>query len=296
MPARIMNLRRRSLLQAASLSALPVAAFASGAREIRVVLGEEGERQREALEGLRRRLSKFTVQPPGSQAKPLAQVAFGAAAFEAAISTSPDVPTLCLFASRQGYEQAVLRIGASSKPASAIYAEPSPTQQMRLIAALYKRPIAVGAFVSAQSRHVAPLWAEAAREHHLAFKAVEIESGASLARSMNRLAPVDVLLVFPDASLYTPTSLRELLESTYRRRQPVIGFSQSLVRAGTLASAYTDVEDTIAQLDAMLEQIAAGRASAPQYPRYWRVAVNNSVARSLDVVIDEAVQSLGDRP
>ena len=46
----------------------------------------------------------------------------------------------------------------------------------------------------------------------------------------------------------------------------------------------------------MLESAAAGRLLDAQYPRYWRVAVNESVARSLNVIVDDTVRKLGNRP
>ena len=117
-----------------------------------------------------------------------------------------------------------------------------------------------------------------------------------MSRNLVRLAAADALLIYPDSDIFDPASLRELLESTYRRRQPVFGFSEALVDAGTLASAFANADDLAANLVELLAAVSEGRLPAPQYPRYWRVAINNSVARSLDIVIDSTARSLGDRP
>lgn len=167
---------------------------------------------------------------------------------------------------------------------------------MRLIAALYKRPVVVGVLVSDQSVHMEAPLREAASAQGLRLGAARVAPDVGLTRSLNRLGPVDVLLIFPDSDLYTQSSLRELLESTYRRRLPVVGFSAPLVAAGTLASAYTDLNDTLVQLDGVLDELAARRLPSPRYPTYWRAAFNESVARSLDIVIDDAARSLGARP
>jgi ABC-type uncharacterized transport system substrate-binding protein len=167
---------------------------------------------------------------------------------------------------------------------------------MRLIAALYKRTVTVGALISEQSTFMLPLLQRAATDHRLELAVTVADPDVSLSRNLLRLASATVLLIFPDTSLYTPASLRELLESTYRRRQPVVGFSEELVAAGTLASAYSDADDVAAQLQPLLTAIADGRIPEPQYPRYWRVAINDSVARSLDIVIDEPARRLGERP
>jgi hypothetical protein len=76
----------------------------------------------------------------------------------------------------------------------------------------------------------------------------------------------------------------------------VIGFSAELVAAGTLASAYTDIDDTVAHLGAVVDSVVSGRVPEPLYPRYWRVAINDNVARSLNVIVDDGVRRLGERP
>jgi len=227
-------------------------------------------------------------------ARPTTYVALGAAAFRSALDARLDAPVVCLLASRQAYERETSAV--SSSQATAIYGEPSPEHQMRLIAALYKRPVVVGVFVSDQTAYMEASLHEAASGQGLRVAVARVTPGAGLTRSLNRLGQVDVLLIFPDSELYTQSSLRELLESTYRRRLPVVGFSAALVAAGTLASAYTDFNDTLVQLDGVLDELAVRRLPSPRYPAYWRVAFNESVARSLDIVIDDTARSLGGRP
>lgn len=76
----------------------------------------------------------------------------------------------------------------------------------------------------------------------------------------------------------------------------MIGFSTSMVAAGALAAAYSNVDDTIAHLGEVVDLFQSGRMPEPQYPKYWRVAINESVARSLNVVISDAARGMGDRP
>jgi hypothetical protein len=63
-----------------------------------------------------------------------------------------------------------------------------------------------------------------------------------------------------------------------------------MVSAGTLGAAYATVDDVAAQLAGMVEALMAGQVVDPQYPLYWRVAINDSVARSLDVTVDSSVR------
>ena len=91
----------------------------------------------------------------------------------------------------------------------------------------------------------------------------------------------------PDRAILTPENVQAFLEATYRRGQAVVGFSSALVRAGTLASVYSTVDEVVAQASMLVEQLANGQQPGAQYPIYWRVAVNESVARSMNIPIDD---------
>jgi ABC-type uncharacterized transport system substrate-binding protein len=291
--------RRRSLVTIAALAPLLRPQGARAARyDLRAVAGPDPQRYSEALDALRQRFGDIPLDD-GRRAlrtpRPTAYVALGPAGLQAALDARIEAPVVSLFSSRQSFERTVAS-AASTRAVSAIYAEPDPNHQMRLIAALYRRSVAVGTLLSDATAHQEPMLREAASAHGLRLEVARVRAGAGLTRSLNLLDSATVLLIQPDSELYTQASLRELLESTYRRRLPVIGFSSALVAAGTLASAYCEPGDIAAQLDGLLEQIAARRLPPPRYPAYWRVAVNDSVARSLDIVVDASVRSLGDRP
>lgn len=298
-PGRRLVLRLAGLL--ACRAALP--ARAGQTDLVHAILGPDSDRQRAIERALRSRFPRLQTSSAGDLPpiglRPAAYVAVGPVAMLSALSSASaarlNAPLICTFASRQSFMRAVSSASVEVR-ATAIYAEPSPVQQMRLIASIYKRTVTVGALVSEQSALVAPLLRQAAAEHRLELDLASVDPDVSLSRNLLRLASATVLLIFPDSAIYTPASLRELLEATYRRRQPVVGFSESLVQAGTLASAYSGVDDTVAQLQSVVGAVAQGRLPAPQYPRYWRVAVNDSVARSMNVVVDDEVRQMGDRP
>lgn len=298
--SRRVSCRRRALVAIAALT--PWLARSQGTRaaryDLRALAGPDAQRYSEALDALRQRFGDIPIDD-GRRApltpRPAAYLAVGAAGLQTALEARLEAPVVSLFSSRQSYERTVAS-AAYTRGVSAIYAEPDPSHQMRLIAALYKRPVAVGTLLSDATAHHEPMLREAASAHGLRLEVARVRAGAGLTRSLNLLDSATVLLIQPDSELYTQASLRELLESSYRRRLPVVGFSSALVAAGTLASAYSDVGDIAAQLDLLLEQIAARRLPPPRYPAYWRVAVNDSVARSLDIVVDASVRSMGDRP
>ncbi|MCW5662897.1 MAG: hypothetical protein KIT35_03610 [Piscinibacter sp.] len=268
---------------------------------MRVLLAAETAQHTALVQALRGRwnavsaISEVLAAARG-RPSPLAYVAVGPRALQQALGSALDAPLIAVLVSRQAYGQLVDRSARLLHGVTAVFAESSPVQQMRTIAAVMRRPLTVGALASSQSRYMEAALKAAAQSAGLSATVQAHDPAIGLSRNLLRLAAADAVLIYPDSEIFTPDSLRELLESTYRRRQPVFGFSEALVNAGTLASAFSSPDDLAAQLVEMLGMVTEGRLPAPQYPRYWRVAINDSVARSLDIVIDGSARNLGDRP
>ena len=172
--------------------------------------------------------------------------------------------------------------------------------QMQLMAALFERRISVGVILSDTSEHLERPLRAAASEQGFSLLIERANQTDGMVRALPRLAIAQAIVAVSDAQLYTPDSLRILLETTYRRGQPVIGFSPATVQAGTLATAHSDVSDLGADVQDWFER---HRDSATlllpgeqRHARYWRVRVNESVARSLGITAVDRVQRLGVRP
>lgn len=294
--------RRRDLLRLAAGGALvAVAARAQPRGELRIVLAAETAQHAALVQALRTRWPAVTtfrdpIADATGRSKPLAYAAVGPLALQQALRTPLDAPLIAILVSRQAYAQLVDQGARQPRGVTAIFAESSPVQQMRTIAAVMRRPVIVGALSSLRSHYLEPLLNTAAQGAGLSALVQAYDPAIGVSRNLLRLAAADAVLIFPDSDIFSPGSLRELLESTYRRRQPVFGFSEALVNAGTLASAYSSADDLAAHLIELLGSVTENRLPAPDYPRYWRVAINDSVARSLDIVIDSFARSLGDRP
>ncbi len=293
---------RRDLLRLAACGSLfPVAARAQLRGDLRVFVAAETAQHAALVHALRVRWPSVTTYsdtstaPRGSTA-PLAYAAIGPRALAQALRFALDAPLIAALVSRQAYTQIVETDVRPTRGVTAVYAEAAPAHQMRTVAAVMRRSVTVGAFISERTRHMESPLTNAAEAAGLTAAVQTYDPAIGMSRNLLRLAAADALLIYPDSDIFTPDSLRELLESTYRRRQPVFGFSEALVNAGTLASAFSAPDDLAAHIAELLGAVAAGRLPQPQYPRYWRVAINDSVARSLDIVIDGSVRSLGDRP
>lgn len=293
---------RRGLLRLAAGGAFAaIAAHAQVRGELRILLAAETAQHASLVQALRARWPSIaTYGDLGTVAKgraaPLAYVALGPIALQRALQPSLDAPLIAALVSRQAYGLLVEQVARPARGVTGVFAEASPIQQMRTIAAAMRRRVTVGALTSDQSRDLGPALKFAADGTGLMVDVQSYEPSIGMSRNLLRLAGADAILIFPDSTIFTPASLRELLESTYRRRQPVFGFSEALVDAGTLASAFASADDLAAHLVEMLPAVSERRLPAPQHPRYWRVAINDSVARSLDIEIDARTRNLGDRP
>lgn len=225
-------------------------------------------------------------------------LAIGPAALSAALDSTIHGPIVCLFTSSQTYNRIIAGAGEieKSKRLTAIYAEASPEDQLQLASTIFQRRIEIGVMLTEVTAHLEPLLKRAARRFNIDLLVRPVPPNANPVRELNHLASANAILALPDSNIFNSQHLRGLLESTYRRSQPVIGFSTSLVDAGTLATAYSTVEDVLAHMDDLSGAMEQGRLPEPQYPAYWQVHINNQVARSLNIVVAGSVRALGNRP
>jgi hypothetical protein len=228
-----------------------------------------------------------------AQRRRMLYVTIGPAALREVASKRCDCVVISAFTSSQVYRSIMARAAqGAAHPAlsTAVYAEPAPTDQLRLAALLYRRPVRVAAILGADTNFLRPaLEAEKV--------AVLDAGGEDINRLLNQIAQTDVLLALPDSTVYSTESIRNILLSTYRHKQGVIGFSADMVKAGALATTYSEIEDIDTQVAEIASAyVAGGELAPPQFPRYFRTIVNEGVARSLDLSVGEDVRGFSRRP
>ena len=223
-----------------------------------------------------------------AQRRRMLYVAIGPAALREVASKRCDCVVISAFTSSQVYRAIMAKAaqgGAQPVASTAVYAEPSPADQLRLAALLYRRPVRAAAILGADTSFMRPAL-EAERV------TVLDAGGEDINRLLNQIAQTDVLLALPDSTVYSTESIRNVLLSTYRHKQGVIGFSADMVKAGALATTYSEVEDINAQVAEIVgSYVSGGELPAPQFPRYFRTIVNEGVARSLDVEVPDNVRN-----
>ncbi len=102
----------------------------------------------------------------------------------------------------------------------------------------------------------------------------------------------NILLALPDPVIFNRTTIFNILLSSYHNQIPVIGFSAAYVQAGALIAAYSTPADMARHLaEYTRDYLTADTEELPDptYPKYFSIAVNRSVARSLGISLpDEA--------
>lgn len=264
---------------------------------VQIVTAERSETTRMIVDDLLRRFPSAEVISDVARRLPktskTVHIAIGPAALRVLLSQGADGVIVSAYTSSQAY-RAILDSLPESRSAAvtAIYAEPSPALQLRLIALLYKRPVRVAAILSDKTAYLEPILRSAAALTDTDLSVEYYSAGESLNRTLSRLAEIPVILATPDSLVYNTENIRNILVTTYRRNQSVIGFSASLVKAGALASAYSEIADIGAQIAELVRDFeASGKLPEPQFPKYFSVAVNEDVARSLNIVADEPVRT-----
>lgn len=258
-----------------------------GAAWFEIITGDDTDVTRRISADLSRRLAPLFESAVPNQRKKLC-IAIGPLALRDAVARSAGCVQLSAYTSSPVWRSVAGHLPPSQ--ASAVYAEPSPADQLQLVSLLYRRPARVAAIVGPDTAFLRPSLSARAELY-------EFARGDDINRVLNRMAQAEVLLATPDSAVYTPENFRNILLSSYRHNQGVIGFSADMVKAGALASTYSDIEDINAQVaEVAAAYVASGVLAAPQFPRYFRTIINEAVARSLNIEPDNAARSFARRP
>lgn len=274
--------------------ALSVPVPATGAR-FQIITGDDSSLARRISDDLHKRLAPLFASPRSEWAAPrrTVLVTIGPVALREAAALKCDCVVIAAYTSSQVWRLVTAELPAARRASmTAIYAEQSPVDQVKLISLLYRRPVRVAAIVSHDTSYLKPIMHAAG--------GIEIEDyaeGDDINYALNRVGQAQVLLAMPDRTVYSTENFRNILLSTYRHNQGVIGFSADMVRAGALATTYSDPEHINAHIAELAnEYLITGELAAPQFPRYFRTAVNEGVARSLQVAISDQARKFGREP
>ena len=258
-----------------------------------IVTGDDSEVTRRIAEDLYKRLVPTfgAFRTELAQRRRMLYVAIGPTALRDALARRCDCVVISAFTSSQVWRSLSAKAPNSrSALITAVYAEPAPADQLRLAALLYGRPVRVGAILGRDTAFL-----RGALENEVEVQ--PFAAGDDINHTLNGMTRAEVLLALPDGDVYNPENVRNILLSTYRRKQGVIGFSADMVKVGALATTYSEIEDINTQVAEIAAAfVATGELAPPQFPRYFRTVVNEGVARSLEVRVTDAARRFARHP
>lgn len=189
-------------------------------------------------------------------------------------------PTLVLRISRL---QAHLRLGnRQPQRLSLLWSDPSLSRQLRLTQALLPQATRVGVLYGKNSEFLLKELRPAAHRLGLQINAQRWDNTSDSRPLQALLKASDVLLGLDDPSLYNPKTAKNLLLSSYGQQLALIGPTAGFVKAGSLASTYSDQDDWLAVLDHLLD-LPPARWPRSLYPSRFKVTSNPQVTRSLGI-------------
>ncbi|MFZ4968585.1 ABC transporter substrate-binding protein [Pseudomonas sp. Mn2068] len=170
---------------------------------------------------------------------------------------------------------------------SLLWSDPPPSRQLHLINAVLPQARRVGVLYDDDSEFLLAELRQAAQPLGLEIVPQRWDDTADSRPLQNLLRGSDVLLGIDDATLYNPKTAKNLLLSSYSRQLALIGPNAGFVKAGSLASSYSDQNDWLAILDKLLDQ-SPNSWPRTLYPPRFKILSNPQVARSLSLEpIDE---------
>lgn len=167
---------------------------------------------------------------------------------------------------------------------SLLWSDPPLERQLRLVRLLLPQAKRVGVLLGSQSVFLLNELNETAKTLGLEIIARTWDPNDDSRSMLELLKNSDVLLGIDDPDLYNSKTAKNLLLSAYSRQRALLGPTASFVRAGSLASTYSDQNDWLTVLDRLLD-VAPQRWPRSAYPDRFKVLTNNQVARALSIEV-----------
>lgn len=272
---------------------LAVASPASAA-QLAVVLSDDSAPYQEVYEAIRNVTDGVVTTArlyPGSATENALNtrliVAVGVRAVELVARLGGNTPLLAVLVPKAWYLKTgrPLLTGNARRAVSAVYLDQPYPRQASLIHWAFPEVKRVGVLVSADQARVHEEIGAALRSRGLTLVSEVLAPQQKLIEPLERLfTQADLMLGVPDADVFNRTTVQSVLLTSYRYHDPVVGYSRSLTRAGALVSLYSTPAQIGRQTgELVMKQFEAGYSQlpSPAYPRYFSVAVNRQVARSL---------------
>jgi putative tryptophan/tyrosine transport system substrate-binding protein len=217
-------------------------------------------------------------------------IALGEKALKAASKLKHSTPVLGMFTPMYTFNRLLLTSRRAFGNFSAVVLDQPYWRRVTLIKTVLPNVKTLGVLLGPTSSQDSELLKEVGEKSTINILQEKINKEAELIPKLKKiLDSTDALMVLPDPLVYSRETAEPILLTSYRYQKPVFGYSQSYVRSGALAAVYSSTKQLAQQAAeiAVNSQQAPSLLPPPQTPKYFLVAINYQVARSLNIQLDD---------
>jgi len=272
---------------------LPWTTGAFAATEVALVLSDSTAIYQEVAQALSMGLEtdkrgwRVRIQPMAERKGPGGEdlvIPLGLKALQGVLAEPASTPVWSLLVPRLTFEKIA---AAHQRPLSALYLDQPLSRHIQMLKAALPASKRLGVLLGPSSSALAEPLRMAASAARLEVVSEQIQRTEDLIPALDKFqGQADVLLLLPDPVVLNHGTLRTLLLHTYRLRLPVAAYSIQLIEAGALLALYASPSQIGAEAGSRLRKAQNGgalRLPPPDYPDSYDVAVNRSVAVSMDI-------------
>jgi putative ABC transport system substrate-binding protein len=182
---------------------------------------------------------------------------------------------------------------SNNSPDHAVIFLDQPLERKLRLAQLVKPgKIRIGILLGPVSKSIKPELDKLTAGSNMVLNIEMIENSEQVGPKLGELFKhSDILVSIPDPVVFNRKTIRSVLLSSYHNRIPVIGYSKAYVKAGALAAVHSTPEDigkNIAHFLSTLPGNPEVRKSIYEYPSFFSVSVNDDVAHSLGIQLQDS--------
>ena len=226
----------------------------------------------------------------GAESPPRLVLTLGVEAFKQVLARNWHASLIAALIPRIGFEHLLKEYPDRDASVSALFIDQPFGRRLDVLRLALPEAKRIGVLWGAESVGQQSQLRAAMRSRGMSLVAATVSSTTSLADGLRAiLEDAEALLAVADPQVFNSATVSDILLATYRSRVPVFGFSPAYVRAGALLSLYTTPSQIGIQAAVMARQyVQTGALPANQYPTDFMLVVNDYVARSLGLSLDEA--------
>ena len=279
-------MRARAVFAFTVAAALVAVAPAWAAPQVHFVLSDDAPAYRAVADAARAAFGTQAVTTVGAVTDPVPAesaviVTVGTAATQRWAGSDDPRPVVATLVPAAAWAE-IVPLAAPNR--SAIYLDQPLARQVALVRVLLPPLRELGVLFGPSSAAVRPELAAAAARFGVLVNEHQVGIGEELNGAVTQvLRDSEALLALPDQQVFNRYNVQSVLLASFRLRRPVVGYSESWVRAGALAALYSTPTQLGTEVaGSIMHWLPTGGPLPPAGPAAgYALAVNRQVAFSL---------------